>query len=554
MFRKDKYSNNFKISRDLMRKRRQIDENVHIHSEILLTFLYKYLSDNLKEYLDELMKNNNFTFYEAYNNKEHYDFIEEKSLSEFGYFFTMPDMFMDNLIESNYESSFLDRILFDVLKEGIEFNEGSNAKKYFDLLIDDCYEKVYRGHFHGDVNYVLRDFILLISKLDINEEEFKYSQVFDAVVNSRIVGARGTPEYIYDLMVPIISESKNIITNAYNPFLNDGSTLVSLYNNCAVYNVYGKDKNRINFLTSIVNMIINGINCDHIFFSNESALEYMKIDDISFDAIISKVPNRFRERHLEYRKKSFFMEDEKEDLKNQLLSNLNMKSEDLNMKMEKHLDNFILEVASDAYQVSEFYGEYESLKDNEYLFIIEMINSLKDDGIMVISISQNFLFKNSQQIMRKFLTFENNYLDAVIGLPEELGRSIRPEVILVFKKNKTDENILFIDSSKNYSTKMSDNRVPGAFRKFLLFDDESKKKVIDCYFERKTIDKFSNLVSIKEIYENEFNLSISRYVDTYEGEFIDLKDLDKDKKEIDKKMDHLSKEINKLLDDLDIKL
>lgn len=537
-----------------MKTRRQIDENVRIESEILLTFLYKYLSDNLKDYLTELMKEKNITLSEAYSNKEHYDYMEKKSLLKFGYFFTMPDMFMDYLIKNNYESSYLDRILFDILKEGIKFNEGSNANMYFDLLIRDYYRNVFNEPLHHEGNLILRDFILSISKLDIHEEEFKYSQVFGAVVNTRIVGARGTPEYIYDLLVPLILISKPDISNAYNPFLDDGSSLVSLYNNCEIENVYGKDKNRINFLTSIVNMIINGMNWDNIFFYNENALDDMEIDNIYFDAIISKVPNRFRERHSAYYRNRAVHSNEREEMKNQMLSNINMKSEDLSEKMEKHLNEFLLEVSYDDFEVSEFYGEYESLKDNNYLFIINMINSLRNDGIMAISISQNFLFTNSQQIMRKFLTFENNYLDAVIGLPESLGRGTRPEVILIFKKNKKDENILFIDSSKDYSTKMSDNRVPGTFRKFLLFDDESKNRLLDCYFRRETIDKYSNLVSIEEIHKNEFNLSISRYVDTYEGEFIDLNDIRKDKRVIDKKMNSLNRQISKLIDDLDIKL
>ena len=536
-----------------MRKRRQIDENADISSEILLTFLYKYLSDNLKEYLTGLAESKNITLIEAYTNNEYYDFIENRSLQEFGYFFTMPDIFIDSIIKNNYESSYLDMIFFDALKEGIKFNEGSNAKRYFDLLMEDYYWKTYHGRYNDDKNLMIRDFILSISKLDVYEEEFSYAQVFDAVANSGIVGARGTPEYIYDLMVSLILKSKFRIKNAYNPFLDDGSSLVSLYNHGEICNVYGKEKNRVNFLTSIVNMIINGINCEHIFFSNDDAIDDMGIEDIYFDAIISKVPNKFRDRPSGYYSKVSHVDSiEKDELRDRMLSNLNMSYDDLSEKMEMHLDNFICEMAADVYETSEFVGEYESLKDNEFLFIINMINSLKDDGIMAISISQNFLFKNSLQIMRKFLTFEHNYLDAVIGLPEEFGRSIRPEVILIFKKNKSDDNILFIDSSRKYSTKMSDNRVPGAFRKFLLFDDESKNKIIDCYFERKTIDKFSKLVDIKEIYNNEFNLSISRYVDTFEGEFIDLKDLTVDKKKIDENMKQLNEKINKLMDDLDI--
>ena len=294
----------------------------------------------------------------------------------------------------------------------------------------------------------------------------------------------------------------------------------------------------------------------HFFFFNENAVDSVAIENKSFDVIISKVPNRFRDYPSKYRKQNIEFSSRRElELKETMLSNLDMSHNELNEKMDRLLNDIISEkMAIDGFSNSEFIGEYESLMDNDFLFIINMINSLKDDGIMAVSISQNFLFKNSQKIMRKFLTYENNYLDAVISLPKELGRNIRPEVILVFRKNKNIGDVLFIDPSRSYSTKTSNNRIPGSFRKYLLFDDESKQEIIDCYSKRETIDKFSNLISIDEISENEFNLSISRYVDTYDGEFVDLKDLAVEKKEIDKEMKSLNSKINKLMDDLEIKL
>ena len=96
-----------------------------------------------------------------------------------------------------------------------------------------------------------------------------------------------------------------------------------------------------------------------------------------------------------------------------MLSNLDIEENDLTVKMDRLLDDLISEkMAIEAYAPSEFMGEYESLIDNEFRFIIDMIDSLNEDGIMAVSISQNFLFKNSLQIMRKFLTYEKNYLDA----------------------------------------------------------------------------------------------------------------------------------------------
>ena len=556
MIKDRKYSKNFKISRDLIRKRRQIDDNVNFSSEILFLFLYKYLSDTLKEYLNKLIEDKEISFKEIYKSERYYDDFEKKSLNELGYFFTIPEMFIDELITNNYDSSYLDRIVFEAFKEGIEFNKGSKAEEYFNLFFNDYSGRLYYNSLPDDRDLLMRDFILSISKLDVFEEEFKYSQVFDAIANTGIVGAMGTPEYIYDILVSSVLKTKYDIASVYNPFLQDGSSLACLSNNAHVDIFYGKENNHINFLTSIVNMIINGVNFENIFFFNENAVDSVAIENKSFDVIISKVPNRFRDYPSKYRKQNIEFSSRRElELKETMLSNLDMSHNELNEKMDRLLNDIISEkMAIDGFSNSEFIGEYESLMDNDFLFIINMINSLKDDGIMAVSISQNFLFKNSQKIMRKFLTYENNYLDAVISLPKELGRNIRPEVILVFRKNKNIGDVLFIDPSRSYSTKTSNNRIPGSFRKYLLFDDESKQEIIDCYSKRETIDKFSNLISIDEICENEFNLSISRYVDTYDGEFVDLKDLAVEKKEIDKEMKSLNSKINKLMDDLEIKL
>ena len=549
MIKDRKYSKNFKISRDLIRKRRQIDDNVNFSSEILFLFLYKYLSDTLKEYLNNLIEDKEISFKEIYKSERYDDDFEKKSLNELGYFFTIPEMFIDELITNNYDSSYLDRIVFEAFKEGIEFNKGSKAEEYFNLFFNDYSGRLYYNSIPDDRDLLMRDFILSISKLDVFEEEFKYSQVFDAIANTGIVGAMGTPEYIYDILVSLVLKTKYDISSVYNPFLQDGSSLACLSNNAHVDIFYGKENNHINFLTSIVNMIINGVNFENIFFFNENAVDSVAIENKSFDVIISKVPNRFRDYPSKYRKQNIEFSSRRElELKETMLSNLEMSHNELNEKMDRLLNDIISEkMAIDGFSNSEFIGEYESLMDNDFLFIINMINSLKDDGIMAVSISQNFLFKNSQKIMRKFLTYENNYLDAVISLPKELGRNIRPEVILVFRKNKNIGDVLFIDPSRSYSTKTSNNRIPGSFRKYLLFDDESKQEIIDCYSKRETIDKFSNLISIDEICENEFNLSISRYVDTYDGEFVDLKDLAVEKKEIDKEMKSLNSKIMKNL-------
>jgi type I restriction enzyme M protein len=173
--------------------------------------------------------------------------------------------------------------------------------------------------------------------------------------------------------------------------------------------------------------------------------------------------------------------------------------------------------------------------------------------MMVISIPQNFLFKDSLKILRKYLTHEKNYIDAIINIPNEFGRYKRPEVIIVFKKNRTDDKILFIDMSRDFETKRARIMVPGIFKRNLLLSDSTISRMVDVLAKRSTVGKYSNLIAIDEITGNGFNLSVSKYVDTFEGRFIRLEDLVDEKREIDERLDGLNEKINMMMDELNIR-
>ena len=192
------------------------------------------------------------------------------------------------------------------------------------------------------------------------------------------------------------------------------------------------------------------------------------------------------------------------------------------------------------------------MKDNEFLFLINLIDALNDDGIMAISISQNFLYKNSLQILRKYLVYEKNYIDTIISIPEELGRR-KPEVVIVFKKNRSNDDVLFIDMSKEFKTQKGDRLFPGLFRRNLILANETINKMKDVFTNKLTIEKFSNVVKIDEVIKNNFNLSVSRYVDTFEGDFIKLENLASEKREIDENVKKLNLKIEKMMDELDIR-
>ena len=136
-------------------------------------------------------------------------------------------------------------------------------------------------------------------------------------------------------------------------------------------------------------------------------------------------------------------------------------------------------------------------------------------------------------------------MDAIIGLPANLfyGTSI-PTCILVFKKcRKEDDNILFIDASKEFEKVKTQNKLR----------PEHIEKIVSTYRDRKEIEKYSHLATLQEIADNDYNLNIPRYVDTFEEEEpIDIKAVMAEIKELEAKRADLDNEINGYLKELGI--
>ena len=147
----------------------------------------------------------------------------------------------------------------------------------------------------------------------------------------------------------------------------------------------------------------------------------------------------------------------------------------------------------------------------DYAFILDGIYSLKNNGTAVFILPHGVLFRGQAEGDIRQNLIKNNLLDAVIGLPSNLFTNTGiPVCILVFKKNRVNNDILFIDAQKDFIKDKSKN----------IMTSEQVLKVIDTYNNRSDIDKYSRKVSISEIEENDYNLNIPRYIDGFEPEEI----------------------------------
>lgn len=189
-------------------------------------------------------------------------------------------------------------------------------------------------------------------------------------------------------------------------------------------------------------------------------------------------------------------------------------------------------------------GRLAPKKTADYAFILHMIYHLNEGGTMACVAPHGVLFRgNAEGIIRRFLIEKKNYIDAIIGLPANIfyGTSI-PTCILVFKKcRKEDDNILFIDASKEFEKVKTQNRLR----------PQHIQKIVETYRDRKEIEKYSHLATLKEVADNNYNLNIPRYVDTFEEEEpIDIKAVMAEIKELEAKRAELDKEIEVYLKEL----
>lgn len=560
--RSSRSSNNYRILRTILSKIRQITVTPDMSYLVVYAFLYKYCSDQLKDHFLSVIQEKAITLDEAYRSGPYQDIFREDAFHMFGYHINASDCFFDEVIHDNYSENFFLFEFFTSFSRALEFPEKSNYEKYFKFIFRTVEEVINfkKYEVEGENHLIVKDLIYAISKLDIFENEFPYSQVFERICQSKLLRIDTDPDYINSLLNILINVNKNHVEDIYNPFLNDASSLINLHHSYefGLNNTYAKSPDRLAYCSNIVKFMISNYDLDHVFLEYGSPFESTDINGAEFDVITARIPaikNRNLQRLTKVQRREKAKNNKRKELEDLLSVKFNMDEESFekDSELKYTIENLLEKMDFESEMEVQFRGEYESLKDNEYLFIINLIDSLKDDGIMIVSMSQSFLSKNTLEILRKYLVFEKNYIDTIISIPNELSRPQSSEIVVIFRKNKNIGDILFIDMSTDYSLKRERYNVPGLFRKNLTFDEDSLLKVADVFGNRKVVDKYSNVVPISEIASNEFNLSISRYVDTFEGEFIRLEDLKNEKEEITSKIKVLNKKIDMMMDELNIK-
>ena len=314
-----------------------------------------------------------------------------------------------------------------------------------------------------------------------------------------------TPQEVSELLVRIAICNQTSINKVYDPCCGSGSLLLKfakiLGENKKNVSFFGQEINLTTYNLCRINMFLHNIDYPKINIAHgDTLIEPMHENEEPFDAIVSNPPYSIK-----------WAGDS-----NPLLIN-----------DPRFSPAGILAPKSNA----------------DLAFCMHMLSYLSPSGTCAIVSFPGVLYRgNAEQKIRKYL-IENNFVDSVIALPENLffGTSIAT-CILVLKKNKKDTDVLFIDASQEFIKEGKKNKLAHTHR----------EKIINVYEKREEREYFSTLATFEQIQENDFNLSVNRYVkkkDTREK--IDIKVLNEEIKEAVKRQDTLRKELDKVIKELE---
>jgi type I restriction enzyme M protein len=179
----------------------------------------------------------------------------------------------------------------------------------------------------------------------------------------------------------------------------------------------------------------------------------------------------------------------------------------------------------------------------DYAFILHMVETMKPGtGRMAVVVPHGVLFRGAAEGRIRKQLIDDNLLDIVIGLPEKLfyGTGI-PAAVLVLRMKKADDKVLFIDASRAFE--------PGKNQNFLR--EEDLQRIYDTAQARQSVDKYAYLASPAEIAENDYNLNIPRYVDTFEEEEeIDLMAVRRERQQLKAELAKLEEQMEAYLKEL----
>lgn len=488
---------------------------------VLPLMFVKYLSDTYAEKVEELEKE--------------YEGVRLERQKRYLPFTVAKDCSFTSLYEQRYADN-----IGQLINMAMRQIENDNNQQLAGVLNTTDYNSENALGTREHKNAILRDLLedlyplnLRPSQIQVKEGQVPADVIGDAYeymigqfasMAGKKAGSFYTPAAVSEIMAQIVDVKPG--ERVYDPTCGSGSLLIKAAKkeNSKQVSIFGQEVNGSSVAMAKMNMYIHEISDAKIAWGDTLANPMFKDDDgnlLTFDAIVANMP---------------FSKDK-------WAAGFNPGGE----AVGKGKKEFKMEATLDKHH--RFDWGVPPASKGDWAFLLHMIASASVNGRIAAVAPHGVLFRGAAEGRIRQRVVDENLLDAVIGLPENLfyGTPI-PACILVFKKNRANRDVLFIDASgkeedgnPRYKKDKNQN----------VLEQKHIDAIIRAYMERKDIERFAHVATIDEIKENDYNLNIPRYVDTFEEEaLIDIEEvqsnivrLKAEIAEVEAKMDAYLKEL-----------
>lgn len=484
---------------------------------ILGILFYRFISENITEFFNAAEREAgdlDFNYAEISDEEAEKDFrpntVEDKG------FFILPSQLFENVVKNASDNENLNTDLANIFKAIEGSAVGFASEDAIKGLFEDVDTTSNRlGGTVAEKNKRLTDILKGIAEINFGDFQSNdidaFGDAYEYLISNYAsnAGKSGgeffTPQTVSKLLARLVMDGKTSINKVYDPTCGSGSLLLQMKKQFEDHIIedgfYGQEINMTNFNLARMNMFLHNVNYNNFSIKRgDTLLNPLHNEEKPFDAIVSNPP--------------------------------------YSIKWVGDADPTLINDERFAPA-----GKLAPKSYADFAFIMHALSYLSSKGrAAIVCFPGIFYRKGAERTIRKYL-IDNNFIDCVIQLPENLffGTSIAT-CILVMSKNKTENKVLFIDASKEFKKETNNN----------ILEEKNIDAIIEEFRNRADVEYYSRYVDVSEIEENNYNLSVSTYVEKEDTrEVIDIKVLNKELEETVKKIDALRSSINEIVKELE---
>ena len=483
---------------------------------VLGLLFYRFISENIENYVNENQRKAGITDFQYRNISDEEALLGKSQILDEKGFFILPSELFCNIRKGANKNDNLNVVISNVFNNIEASARGSASEHDVKGLFDDFTIDNKLGNTVDERNEKLVKLLNAIGDLNFGDYEdnnidlFGDAYEFLMTMYASSAGKSGgeffTPQEVGELLARIVIMDKTSVNKVYDPACGSGGLLLKFAKILGKENVregfFGQEINLTTYNLARINMFLHNINYNNFSIERGDTLIHpAHWNDEPFDAIVSNPPYSIKWAG---------------------------KSNPILINDERFAPAGILAPESKA----------------DLAFTMHMLSWLSPKGTAAIVEFPGVLYRGgAEQKIRQYM-IDNNFVDTVIQLPQDLffGTSIAT-CILVLKKNKSDNNILFVDASEEFTRNTNKNKL----------SEDNINNIVGLLKDRKSVESKSYLATYDEVKNNDYNISVNTYLKTNTADnSIDIEEVNKKLAEVVPRQQQIRTELEEIIKELEV--